>query len=274
MTTPADPGGLEQLTDSVAKVTQAMHEATRLLRSLAPAMEELGNLQKAAEKWPMPPPTEPYAMITAVETAKPHADSLSARAWRDRYTAPVQSAQAERGDQSVLLTIARVDGPLNPWYLRTELAGLPGVTDVVVQPVDSGRLSITLATERPPHELPVLNVLSAMFPGMVQGDWKSERELIVLIGSPGSHRGSWSSHPASDGVGDAVAPSARTRRGDRQGPGYDPDTIREPEGSAPAAEAHVSQAALSNSVADSGRTVDNRQRRWQLWRRSSSPPVS
>lgn len=255
MTTPTDPREIEQLKHSVKQVAEAMQNATELLRWLAPAREKLRDLQYAAEQWPIEPSAEPRALVKAAESFALRSDSTR--------------------EQLLTLTVARIDDPLDQSRLHAALTAVPGVLDVVVRRLDSSRLTATLATTRPPRELPLLDALSATFPDMVRGAWPSEGELVVLIGSPGSHGGSWSPYTANDGVAGDVAPGpTRTRRNDRQSPSYDPATTREPEGSVPAADAYMSQVALSNPDAASGRAVGNRPRRWQLWRRSSPRTVS
>jgi hypothetical protein len=182
----------EDLEASIAGLTARIRAVTQLVRAITPVVNELQALQEVAAQLrsidlkgfqqafaEVPAPPEPPA-IGAIASGAPPLPLLTALPSRSDQV-PTLSRTPLSGGGAVQVTIARLNGPLEPVRIRRGLASLSGVRDVALVKRDQSRLTVTLDTDQAPHQLPISEALAVVFDQEVTGEWTSEGEFLAVI---------------------------------------------------------------------------------------------
>lgn len=201
MTNPTGPTDFTDLERSAADVADAMRLATRLLESIAPALEQLRALQdalagvQAAAAGPKPTLDSARAPAAAIasprETAPPPALKPSVLPFpTSRPEAAAQAPAAHEPShparRTVAISVSRAEGPLDLVRVHSALEAIPGVSGLALTGYTRGRAGMLIETDRSPQELPLREALLAVFPEGVTGRWQGDSEFAAVIGPPSS----------------------------------------------------------------------------------------
>jgi hypothetical protein len=183
-----------QVEASIVSVTETMREMTRLLRAMAPMVEELRTLQELARQWQT---LNLNGLTHLLENAAPRsvAESVSspreeqlphgAPAHRlEEQIPPTAASPPERRPRTIEVTIARIEGPIEPARISRALSLLSGVSGVALVRQERGQVTLAIDIDRPPRDLPLNDALATVFGRPVNGEWRSETEFLAIISGP------------------------------------------------------------------------------------------
>lgn len=190
------PPEADDLEASIVSLSARIREVTQLVRALTPVANELQALQEAAAQLQAInlERHQPVVATSAAPAALPAVDAiaggssppqlLAALASRSEQ-APPSSRPRPSGSGTVQVTIARLNGPLEPVRIRRGLATLAGVRDVALVQREQSRLTVIIDTDQEPEQLPIAEALAMVFDQDVTGEWTGDGEYLAVIeGSP------------------------------------------------------------------------------------------